>query len=183
MKFTLGATLVFITSALATCSYSDTSDFRILLCTDTDCDGSSFEMEQANSTSCTCTQVPSFWVGNVASIVTQATNKTGEVRLFLDADCSSGPYGKYCPFTARLWLNFGVRNALWRMDGFGRDKPIEVPSGLWLLSCRSGHCITPMMHYRFRVTRRFRKCVELESKIHAYTLLCLCTITPDVFCE
>ncbi|KAG2340077.1 hypothetical protein BDR05DRAFT_560724 [Suillus weaverae] len=105
MKFTLPAALAFIPLAFAACSYSNTSSpFRIFLSSKVNCDGSSLEMEQGNTMPCACTPVPSMLAGNLSSIVTQASSVVGEVRLFLDLDCSGVPYGEYCSLATHLCI-------------------------------------------------------------------------------
>ncbi|KAG2126039.1 hypothetical protein DEU56DRAFT_823176 [Suillus clintonianus] len=102
MKFILPATLAFITSVFAKCSYTNTSSsFRILLSSEVNCGGSTLEMEQGKDMPCACAPVPSGLVGNLSSIVTQASSVVGEVRLFLDLDCSGVPYGKCYPPASR----------------------------------------------------------------------------------
>jgi hypothetical protein len=73
-----------------------------LLSVEANCEGSYLQMEQGNSTTCICTPIPSGLVGNVTSIVTQASSEGEEVRLFLVSDRSGSPYGKYCPPAVRL---------------------------------------------------------------------------------
>ncbi|KAG1750634.1 uncharacterized protein EDB91DRAFT_699484 [Suillus paluster] len=114
MKFTLPAALVFVTSALATCSYSETSSpFSILLSSQPNCDGSTFETDQGYSEPCACTPVPSELVGNVSSIVTQ-TSSTGQVLLFLDVHCSGPPNSTH----SGQWMDSDVTGPLKYLQAF-----------------------------------------------------------------
>lgn len=114
MKFTLLAALAFIPSAFAACSYSNTSSpFRIFLSSEVNCSGSSLEMEQGNTVPCACTPVPAGLAGNVSSIVTQASSVVGEVRLFVDLDCS----GAYETHSGK-WMDSNVTAPLKDLQTF-----------------------------------------------------------------